>query len=858
MYKLTLTKQLFWIVASFIIVANIFLTIYLYKQTQNMVESSAISKAEALQNYFVSMRFVYHQQFLKSGFEIDDKTVGFLPAHASALISDEFARAMNDGTTIRNVTDRPRNATNKADKFEEEAMDYFSKNPDEKYLLKTIKQNGDEIFFYSSPLKIQAYCLSCHGKKDEVLSYVAKKYDTAYDYEIDDIRGITSIKVPKKVITEQTMSIFIKEATFSWLIIIFLLAMVYYAIRELTKKDVETKKLLQEEVTKKTIDLQNQTLELQAANAQQEHLFSILRTVADCNQILITAENLDELIEKTAISIHSNSAFDAIKIAIVENGKLVVKTSIGLDEEYDVYPLEQEAFEQNRYVFIKSFDEKLPKVFLEKVQRHNITEVYCIPLRKDHYAKKALGVITICTTEKKGLNKQEQDMVSELAGDMGFAINSFYQQDAINQLSYYDPLTNLPNQKLFIMHLSQAIIESTSTFRYGAILFVDIDNFKMVNDVKGRDGGDEVIKNITQRLTSNVYKSTMISRFGGDKFLVLLEDISSTKDQAAIIAQKIAQDILTLVKEPFVVDGQAFYLTLSVGIVLYNDDKISAESLLSYAENAMHTAKDEGKGTIRFYDSSLQQMTRSRSLMIQNLKEGFINNQFFVLYQKQVDMNANVVGVEALLRWQHPHLGLISPVEFIPLAEESGLIGDLGKWVMQEAINELRIWSQNDIRKSWRVSVNVSPLQFKEDNFVDTIKDMVIQAQINPSLLRIELTEGILIFNKEKATQKIEQLKQFGISISIDDFGTGYSSLSYLKHLPIEELKIDQSFVSTFLQSPSDRTIIKTIITMGHEFEFDIIAEGVETKEQFNELQQMGCRYFQGYLFAKPCDSDKL
>lgn len=858
MFHLNLNRQLFWIVALLTIFSNLLFNIYLYNENQKLIETRVLARATNLQTYFVSMRYVYHHQFLKSGLEIDDNTVGFLPAHASALISDRFSTLSKDGTTIRNVTDRPRNITNKADKFESEAIEYFKNNKNETSRLQKIINNGEETFFYTAPLKIEKYCLNCHGKKEEVLPYVAKRYNSAYDYEVGDIRGVTSIKIPTKAIEDDSMAIFYETVLISWVGLILLLILIYYVIKKLTLKDVETKLLLKKEVREKTADLQEQTLQLQASHIKQEHLFSILRTVADCNQILITAKSVDELIEKTALSMHSNRSFDSVRISIFDGNDLKVKTSIGLDQDNEIYPLEREVYRDNRYVFLKHFDENMPKECLERIKKYHITEVYSLPLRRDHHAKEALGVMTICTTDVDGLNKEEQDMINELAGDIGFAMNSFFQQEAINKLSYYDTLTNLPNQKLFLEHLTQTLQDSRASLMYGAVLFIDFDNFKSINDIKGKEAGDSILKEMAYRLISNIYEASMISRYGGDKFLILLEGIDATQDRAALFAKKIAQKILDVTNEHFIINEQPFYLTIGIGIVLFHNDKISSDELLNRSENAMHMAKKDGKNMISFYDPLIQEVTNTRSKMIQSLKEGLLNNQFFVLYQKQFDQDENVIGVEALLRWQHPEFGMVSPAQFIPLAEESGFIIELGNFVLQESIKELKSWRDDDAKSRWRVSVNVSPIQFKKENFVNILSDMLFHAQIEPNKIRVELTEGILIDNKKEAMQKVQALKEIGVTISIDDFGTGYSSLAYLRHLQIHELKIDQSFVFALSDNDADKTIIKTIIMMGDEFGFDIIAEGVETKEQYEELKKLGCLYFQGYLFAKACEPKQL
>ncbi|OHE01356.1 MAG: hypothetical protein A2513_04055 [Sulfurimonas sp. RIFOXYD12_FULL_33_39] len=858
MFNISLNKKLFWIVASLIIISNSLLTFYMYTQNKNLVKLRAASRADSLRDYFISMRYVYHHQFLNSSFDINETTVGFLPAHASTLISDKFAEISKDKITIRNVTDRYRNPKNKADKFELEAIEYFKQNPDKKVLIKQIKQNNKDIINYTSPLIIDKYCISCHGSKEEVFPSIVKMYDAGYDYKIGDIRGVTSIKIPLENLTSETMDGFYEITFLSWSSILLLLILIYFAIKNLTLKDVKQKIVLEQEVREKTAHLEYQKNELEIANINQKHLFSILRTVADCNQILITSKNIDELIDNTAHSMHSNTTFASVKISLFQNNQLTVKSSIGLDEDFNITPLEYDVFKNNRAVLLKSFDETLPDECREKVKKYNITEIYSLPLRKEHYAKEAIGVISICTTEIKGLSEEEREMIEELAGDVGFAINSFHQKDAINHLSFYDLLTNLPNQKLFEKHLTQALTNSNNSKNYGAVLFFDFDNFKNVNDLMGKEAGDFILTNTADRLILTLNKASIISRYASDKFLILLENISSSEDEAAIIAEEFANEILLLTKEPFSIKEQFFYLTSSIGIVLFFDHNVNIDTLLNQAEYALRTAKSDGKNIIRFYNESLQNMTKSRSSMLQHLKEALLENQFFVNYQKQVDSDSKVTGVEALLRWQHPVMGLISPAQFIPLAEESGIIKELGAYVLREAANQLIAWKNNEIKKEWRISVNVSPLQFRDIDFVTNIKNLISSTSMNPTKLRVELTESVLIKNQEDAMQKIKELSKLGISVSIDDFGTGYSSLVYLKHLKINELKIDQSFVFGLETNSSDKTIIKTIIAMGEEFGFEVIAEGVETKEQFDMLKSLGCKYFQGYLFAKPCMAYEL
>lgn len=825
---------------------------YLYYESSILIETRAFSRAKSLQTYFVSMRYVYHHQFLNSKLDLNDSTVGFLPAHAASLISKEFSNRSHDGITIRNVSDHPRNPANKADRFERETIRYFTEHKDAQEHFSTINLNNVEYFFYASPLKIEPYCIKCHGTKEEVLPYILKRYNSGYNYKVGDIRGITSIKIPHKMIAEQTLSIFWQEVVFSWIAILFLLALIYYAIHQITRKNEVLKRKLEHEVKKRTAELEVATQQLQNINAYQEHLYSILRTVADTNQILITAQTLDELIEQTALCLSKNQTFLSVKISLFEKDGLKVKSAYGIDSEWHIIPIEQIAFDRNTSIILTDFSGDISEECRRKVKEYGLTSVYVTALRNDKFSIHPSGVLMICTAQKNGFTAEETGMIDELAGDLGFAINSFHQKENIIKLSFYDPLTELPNRRLLMDRFEQAILSSGKTKQYGSLLFIDLDNFKAINDLKGHIAGDEVLQLMGKRLVSILRQGDTVSRFGGDEFVVLIEYIGDNQNDAATAIQIMASKILEIAQEPFILDNHPFYLTASIGIVLFNGEVTNIDQLFSYADSAMYSAKSSGRNTIRFYDSILQENMAEQARLTHDLKMALSLNQVYVVYQEQVNIHKVTEGVEALMRWKHPELGLISPAQFIPLAENSGIIISLGDWIFDQVIYQLKEWANHPIKKEWRISVNVSPKQFEDESYTKKLKEQIETHQINPNKIRLELTEGLLIHDTKTAMEKIRVLKEIGFSLSIDDFGTGYSSLSYLKNLAIDELKIDQSFVKSLPGSVSDKIIIQTIITIGKTFNFEVIAEGVETVEQFDMLKDMGCNSFQGFLFSRP------
>jgi diguanylate cyclase (GGDEF)-like protein len=537
---------------------------------------------------------------------------------------------------------------------------------------------------------------------------------------------------------------------------------------------------------------------------------------------------------------------------LLENGLLHLKASSGLDVDWEILPIEESVLRTNQPTVIGDFSSAVSESCKEKAERHHITGIYVSPLRKDNFATEAFGVMMICTTQQSGFTDEECMMIDELSGDLGFAINSFYQQEDILKLSYFDPLTDLPNRRLFTERLVQTMLTSARTLQYAGLLFIDLDHFKGINDLKGHYAGDTVLKTMAQRLLSVLRQNDIIARFGGDEFVVLIENLGAAQHEAAQSVQATVTKILEVSKEPFMIDAQSFFLSASVGIVLFYGEEYTMDQLFTYADSAMYAAKNSGRNTARFYDSALQEAISAQVLLVQDLRISMSDNGLYLVYQEQVNNEGNTVGVEALIRWKHPTKGIISPIEFIPIAEISGLIIPLGEWIMEQAVQQLENWKDDPIKQIWRISVNISPKQFEEENFVPALQRLIEQTQLQPSKLRLELTEGLLIQNTQKAMDKINTLKALGFTLSIDDFGTGYSSLSYLKHLPIDELKIDQSFVKALLSSDSDKTIVQTIIAMGHTFGLEVIAEGVETAEQCEILKAMGCDLYQGYLFSRP------
>jgi len=424
-------------------------------------------------------------------------------------------------------------------------------------------------------------------------------------------------------------------------------------------------------------------------------------------------------------------------------------------------------------------------------------------------------------------------------------------EEKIKNLAFYDSLTGLPNRRLLQDRLQQALSSRMRTGREGALLFIDLDNFKTLNDTLGHGVGDLLLQQVAQRLVACVREGDTVARLGGDEFVVMLEDMSVQAIEAAEQAEVIGVKILSSLNQTYQLDQHEFHSTSSIGATLFGEHQ-SIETLLQQADIAMYEAKKAGRNSLRFFDPGMQEVINERAVMESELRVALESRQFELYYQVQVDSAHRAIGAEALIRWNHPERGMISPALFIPLAEDTGAILPIGHWVLEAACAQLKRWQEDVLMNEVVLAVNVSAKQFRQPGFVAQVQEVVTRYGIRPMQLKIELTESVVLKDVDDTIDKMKILKAFGVSFSMDDFGTGYSSLQYLKRLPLDQLKIDQSFVRDIATDSNDKSIVKTIIAMAKGMNLDVIAEGVETEEQRQFLEITGCCQFQGYLFSRP------
>ncbi|HXW77249.1 MAG TPA: EAL domain-containing protein [Candidatus Eremiobacteraceae bacterium] len=471
-----------------------------------------------------------------------------------------------------------------------------------------------------------------------------------------------------------------------------------------------------------------------------------------------------------------------------------------------------------------------------------------------HVAGKTYGTISFASTEPRdqAFTESEKDFLRLIAQWLGLAIERRNVEAELRHNALHDSLTGLPNVRLLHDRLHAAIENAKRTSKPVAVCFLDLDRFKIVNDTLGHRIGDSMLKEVTQRLSSCLRESDTLARLGGDEFVILLPQVEN-----AAAAAKVAQRMLETLSQPFVVEGQDLFATASMGVSMYPDDGADPDALIKNADHAMYRAKELGRDTFLMYSSN-DEIRRERLALETALRRALKNDELLLHYQPQVDIaTGSVIGIEALVRWNHPERGLVPPNDFIPLAEETGLIVPIGGWVIEQACRQVSDWKRMGF-PALRVAVNVSARQFRHGSFVDSVTKVLAHFELDPSLLEIELTESATMHASDLELEALQRLKFEGVRLAIDDFGTGYASLSNLKRFPIDAVKIDRSFVRDCLNSTDDAAIVKAVVSMGHALHLQVVAEGVETREQLSFLQLLGCDRAQGFLVGRPASASEV
>lgn len=614
--------------------------------------------------------------------------------------------------------------------------------------------------------------------------------------------------------------------------------------------------------------------EFKLAEINQKRLSRALTLLSRCNATLVRAQHEQELLDAICRLIVEVGDYRMAWIGFAEHGVdkpvcLVAKAGIeaGYLETLRITwgdtPQGQgpagTAISTGKTVVNQDFmNNSLVDIWRDEAIKRGYRSSIAVPLVS---GDKRLGALTMYSADVDAFNPDEVSLLEELASDLAYGIDTLrtriksnLAEERLEFLAYYDSLTGLPNRLLLRDRFDQA--KSTALrgrFRI-ALLLIDLDNFKQVNDTLGHDCGDQLLLRVTERLRDNFRKTDTISRQSGDEFIILMGDV-----QEISMVGTIVQQLLTVFLEPLEAKGHQLNITASIGISIYPDDGEDIGTLIKHAEVALYQAKDDGRNGCKFFNGQMNANTLEHLRLQGQLREALRRSEFRMHYQPQMNiLTGKIVGAEALVRWQHPELGLISPGKFIPLAERSGLIIPLGEWVLHEACRQAQSWRELYQLSEFVVAINLSAVQFKRDNIVETVTHALARSSLPPNQLELELTETILLQDMETAMTILNNLREIGVKCSIDDFGTGYSSLSYLKQLAVDKLKIDQSFVHDMVDDPDNAAIVKAIIQLSHALQLTVIAEGVESEAQLTLLKELLCDEIQGYWLSHPLPPEEF
>ena len=590
--------------------------------------------------------------------------------------------------------------------------------------------------------------------------------------------------------------------------------------------------------------------------------FTSLSTMADIDRLILSSFDADYIV--TTVLGHAGQLTPCLSAAIIEldehktgECKLSVQSADNGDEIFEQYlqisSADIQVLHENPEHLLISHTERHPS-FMDTLAQKGTSTFLLLPL----FIKQRLtAVILLAYPDFHLIENEEKEQLRKFADHVAVALSNASWEEKLYHQAHYDTLTNLPNRVLLHDRLEQAIARAQRNKSHAAVIFLDLDRFKLINDSMGHTEGDKLLKNIAGLLTNSVRSVDTVIRFGGDEFVIVIPDMDSTTNIVSELGS-IADKILANTGNRIELQNRKIHTGMSIGIAVYPEDGETPDELVKNADAAMYHAKEQGRGCYRFYAPELNEDAMHRVAMEQELHQALENEEFRLVYQPKVDcMSGRLIAAEALIRWHHPERGLVPPDEFIGIAEETGLIREVGEWVLWEACRQTKEWLDASLPLV-RVAINVSPIQFREDDMTSKVALILQSFQLPADVIELEVTEGAVMEHTETSIRKLHGLHDMGIRLSIDDFGTGYSSLSYLGKLPIHALKIDQSFIMDMTEDKNARAIVSSTIFLAHKLGLEVVAEGVETEEQKDILQEWHCDELQGYLISKPLPADRF
>lgn len=812
-----------------------------YQHTRAQLVEDLRKDAIHVRDILVAIRNVYQQQFLASGIPLNKKTVGFLPAHSMSRISRDFLDRNDSGLVFKNVSDDPRNPDNQADEIELKAMAFFRENRDENERLILYKdEEGRSFYHYSSPLWVESHCLKCHGDNDDAPATIRESYTEAFGYRLGELRGLMSIKLPSEQIEQEVLN---QQINKIWghalgFLVVYLVGMWLvnrWVIRRLARIRSVTDGYASGDFSHR-LDIEGNDELCQLANAFNE----MADHRQDAERLQVESEQqVRDLLNSTAEAIYgidtegncifANPAclrmlgYRSIDDLIGQNMHSLIHHS---RTDGSPYPEENSPITSTTYTGASSHVDS--EVFWRADGTSFPVEYWSHPVLRDG---QVIGVVAtfLDITKRKA------------------------QEEHILHQAHFDALTDLPNRFLSMDRVSQALIEAERDGSHVAVLFLDLDDFKKINDTLGHDAGDKLLLQAARRLRVAVRSGDTVGRLGGDEFIVLLGGRLMSVDVSTIV-----DNLLNHFRQPFSIDGRDLYLTTSVGVALYPEDGTSPQELLRNADSAMYHAKKQGRNTYSYFTEAMNEEVSRRLHLEEQMHGALDRGEFNVVFQPLVDVaSSKVVSAEALLRWKSHALGDITPDEFIPVAEQTGLIVQIGQFVLSRSLEALADWRAN-IDSELAIAVNLSPRQFRDPHLVSSVEKMLQQQGLPGHALKLEITEGVLMTGHGYVNEAISEINRLGIGVCMDDFGTGYSSLSYLRRYPFDVLKIDRSFINDISDDTADLELVSASVAMAHGLGLTVVAEGVETMSQLELLTEMGCDEAQGYLFSRPCSAEKI
>jgi diguanylate cyclase (GGDEF)-like protein len=582
--------------------------------------------------------------------------------------------------------------------------------------------------------------------------------------------------------------------------------------------------------------------------------------IAAFSRTVLTLYNLDDLQDQTVAVIRDGLDVEYCEIALPnpDGNGWMLKAGLGWEHGWvgqSIFDGEapthyQEVLASGEPILVANFRNEQRFKSLEIHQAHGIVSAAAVPISG---AGGVHGVLGALSHDPDRFTLEDIDFLQSLANTLEAALERKQAEDKLTQLAQFDVVTGLPNRSLFRDRLSQALAQVQRNGGLLGVLFVDLDGFKAVNDTLGHTAGDTLLDQVGQRLQYSVRSGDTVSRLAGDEFAILLTNLAKTED-----AGKVAEKILAECARAFHVGGNQTFVSASIGVALHPGDGNDTDQLLKNADIAMYRAKEQGRNNYQFYLPQMHERALERMRLEAELRGALSRDEFVLHYQPKVDLhNGEICGFEALLRWQHPERGLVPPVKFISILEDTGLIVPVGEWVIRTVCAQILSWQELGM-KIHPVAVNLSSRQFQHKNIDIVIRRILDSTGVNPRLLEFEVTESLLMQDAEEAVRMLHNMKSFGVRLSVDDFGTGYSSLAYLKRFPLDVLKIDRAFIRDCITDPDDATIVQAIISLAQNLKLKVVAEGVETEAQLHFLRALGCDHMQGYFFSKPVEIDAV